>query len=202
MQGDGYTRLVSLLKVAFPLAALALLSTVFLLSRSIDPTAAIPFAAEDIRDRLRDQQITGPFFSGATTNGDQLSFYADRLAAPDGEIGPNRAEGVKARIETSDGARLTLQSGIAEFDVAGDRASLQGDVVLTSSQGYRLLSDELVSDISTLFVESPGPITGTTPAGSIEAGSMQVRRDEDDRTTQLVFTNRVKLVYTPRKTEE
>jgi lipopolysaccharide export system protein LptC len=202
VQGDGYSRLISLLKVVFPLAALGLLSTIFLLSRSIDPTASIPFADDEIRDRLRDQQITGPFFSGATTNGDQLSFYADRLAIPDGQIGANRAEGVKARIETSDGALFTLQSSTADFDVARDNANLEGDVILTSSQGYRIVTDKLESDISTLQLVSPGPIVASSPAGTIEAGGMRIDGANGDQATQLVFTNRVKLVYTPSKTEE
>ena len=69
MQGDRYTRLISWLKVLFPLAALGLLSTLFLLSRAIDPGQAIPFAEKEVQDRLRDQQITGPFFTGATSEG-------------------------------------------------------------------------------------------------------------------------------------
>ncbi len=96
MQGDRYTRLISWLKVLFPLAALGLLSTLFLLSRAIDPGQAIPFAEKEVQDRLRDQQITGPFFTGATSEGDELSFYADVLTRPVGQTGMNHAENLRA----------------------------------------------------------------------------------------------------------
>ena len=41
---DLHSRLVTWAKVALPLAALAILSTLFLLADRIDPTAAIPYA--------------------------------------------------------------------------------------------------------------------------------------------------------------
>ncbi|MEO0504251.1 MAG: hypothetical protein AAFZ14_13070, partial [Pseudomonadota bacterium] len=69
---DRYSRFVAWLKVLLPLAALALLSTLFLLSRNTDPIAAVPFADDELLDRVRDEQITGPFFSGTTTDGDRV----------------------------------------------------------------------------------------------------------------------------------
>ena len=44
---DRYSRMVAIFKVLLPLAALAILSTLFLLSRTIDPTTTIPFADQD-----------------------------------------------------------------------------------------------------------------------------------------------------------
>ena len=57
MKGDRHSRVVSWLKVLFPLIALALLSTLFLLSRAIDPGQAIPFAEKEVQDRRKHQQI-------------------------------------------------------------------------------------------------------------------------------------------------
>lgn len=198
MHGDSYTKLVSLLKVLFPLAALALLSTLFLLSRKIDPGQAIPFADKEIQNRLRDQQITGPFFSGATADGDQLSFYADVLTTPDGEIGSNEAQNVRATFNVIGGSTVRLQSDTARFALADDRAELEGGVVINTSTGYELMSDRMISELSSLNVESPGPVSGTSPAGTVEAGSMTISRSGDDGGAQLLFTNRVKLIYKPK----
>ena len=57
---DRYSRMVTFLKVLLPLAALALLSTLFLISRGINTKATIPFAAHEIEERMRGQQITAP----------------------------------------------------------------------------------------------------------------------------------------------
>ena len=202
MQADSYSRMVALLKVLFPLAALALLSTLFLLSRAVDPGSAIPFADKEVQDRLRDQQVTGPFFSGTTTDGDQLSFFAETLATPAGRVGTNLAEGVEAKVETSSGAQFEMQAKSAEFNVAKDRADLKGDVLLTTSTGYRILTNLLTSEISALSISSPGPVEATGPAGRLTAGSMNIAPGNGKNATQLVFTNGVKLIYTPQKTEK
>lgn len=198
MQRDRYTRLVSWLKVVFPLAALGLLSTLFLLSRAIDPELAIPFAEKEIQERLRDQQITGPFFTSATSAGDELSFYADVLTTPDGRTGNNRAENIRAAINTKTGSTYRLQSDSAEFNIAQDQADLLGGVVLTTSTGYRLTSDKIVSVLSALNLQSPGAVYGTAPGGTLEAGSMSVVETDPETGPQMVFTNRVKLIYRPQ----
>lgn len=198
MQGDRYTRLISWLKVLFPLMALALLSTLFLISRAIDPGQAIPFAEKEIQDRLRDQQITAPFFTGASAQGDELTFYADVLTTPDGQIGSNRAENIRASIKTADGASYRLQSNEAEIDLAKDYVDLTDDVVIMTSSGYRMTSDHMTSGLSSLSLESPGPVYGTAPEGTLEAGAMTVSQPENGGPTQLFFTNRVKLIYKPK----
>ena len=198
MQGDRYTRLVSWLKVLFPLVALALLSTLFLLSRGIDPGQSIPFAEKEIQERLRDQQITAPFFTGATAQGDELTFYADVLTTPDGKIGSNKAENVRVTITTTQGTSYRLQSNAAEIDLATNRAELTDDVVIMTSTGYRLTSDLMTSGLSSLDVESPGPVYGTAPEGTLEAGAMTVTQPQNGGATQLFFTNRVKLIYKPK----
>jgi lipopolysaccharide export system protein LptC len=58
---DRYSRTIAFLKVLLPLTALAILATLFLLSRSEDTVATIPFAEDDVSSRTRDQQVTRPF---------------------------------------------------------------------------------------------------------------------------------------------
>jgi len=198
MQGDRYTRMVSWLKVLFPLMALALLSTLFLISRAIDPGQSIPFAEKEIQDRLRDQQVTAPFFTGASAQGDELSFYADVLTTPDGKIGSNTATNIRATIKTPDGAFYRLQSKQADIDLVEDYVKLTEDVVVMTSTGYRMTSDYMTSGLSSLNLESPGPVYGTAPEGTLEAGSMTVAKPENGGAAQLFFTNRVKLIYKPK----
>tara|TARA_R110000787_G_scaffold25155_1_gene70778 strand:+ start:354 stop:962 length:609 start_codon:yes stop_codon:yes gene_type:complete len=202
MHADSYSRWVSWLKVILPLTALALLSTLFLLSRAIDPETVIPFADKEIQDRLRDQQVTGPFFSGTTADGDLISFSAETLKTPDGRTGSNRAEDVKMEVGISGGAKVTVTSESAEFDIANDLAELTGDVVITTSTQFRILSDKLSSQLSVFNLQSPGPVEATGPVGSLNAGSMLMTSSDEGKPAQLIFTNGVKLIYTPKQVEE
>lgn len=97
-----HSRLVSWLKVVLPLAALAILSTLFLVARTINPDDAIPYADVDVADRVREPRITAPTWAGITSDGAALSVEAAaaRPGQSPGEEG--RAAALRARIDTPD----------------------------------------------------------------------------------------------------
>lgn len=202
MQADRYSRLVSWLKVLFPLIALALLSTLFLLSRAIDPQATIPFAETEVQDRLRDQQVTGPFYSGTTDEGDLISFSSETLTTPRGQAGTNEAKDLRVVLDLQSGAQIVLDAARAKVDAAADRAELAGNIRVTTSTGYRILSDLMTSNLTTLDITSPGPVEATSPAGEITAGAMTISNQQNTAKSQMLFTKGVKLVYTPQSTKE
>ena len=197
---DGYSRLVAWLKVLLPLMALVLLSTLFLLSRNIDPMAALPFADTEIDERLDGQQITAPFFSGTTESGDRISVSAGRMATRD--AASNEAEDLSAQIDLVSGTRVILFADQGQFDLIKSASTLKGNVVITTSTGYKLASDLLRAEFDTLLLESPGPVAGDGPLGTLNAGQMRLYRQAPEVNAQLVFTNGVKLVYSPEIREE
>ena len=194
---DRYSRMVAWLKVLLPLMALALLSTLFLLSRSVDPMASIPFAEAEIQERLRDQQITGPFFSGSTTRGDQVSFSAGKMGMGQSDA-TTTAQDLSAQIDLASGARIVFSSDTGSVDMAGDTSVLSGNVLITTSNGYKIKSDRLISAMSSLSVKSPNKVVAKGPLGALTAGSMKLIAPENSENTQLIFTNGVKLIYDPQ----
>lgn len=202
MHTDRYTRLVNWLKVLLPLTALALLSTLFLLSRGIDPDAAIPFADKEIQDRLRDQVVTGPFYYGTTARGDEIAFSAESLTTPQGEIGANKAEKVDVVMDLASGTQISLKADVGRFDVAEDTADLAGHVIINTSTGYEVTSARMIAMMSRLNVRSPGPVQSVGPLGTLNAGGMVLDTPTKDAGAQLVFTNGVKLIYNPKQDEE
>ena len=202
VRGDRHSQLVSWLKIIFPLMALALLSTLFLLSRGSDPETVIPFAEKEVQDRLRDQQVTGPFYSGTTADGDEISFSAEVLSTAQDQAGSNRAQTVEVIIDTQDGGGIMLKADSAEFSLTGDKASLTGDVIITSSAGYRMTSDLLESSLSALNLKSPGPVEAAGPFGTLSAGSMALTGGQGPQANHFLFMDGVKLVYTPNTMAE
>lgn len=190
------------LKVLFPLTSLGILSTLFLLSRAVDPETAIPFADKEIQDRLRSQQVTGPFFSGATANGDQISFSAEVLTNPQGQTGANHAEDVKVAMDLTSGARITMDADEARLNLSDNFAELTGDVTIITSTGYRIESEMLRATLTEVEISSPGPVHATGPGGTIDAGEMRIMAQGGEKPTQLVFKNGVKLIYDPKQNEE
>lgn len=197
--GLTYSRFVAFLKVILPLSALALLSTLFLISRNIGGTStdAIPFAQIDLEERARRQQVTAPFFSGKTSSGHLVSFTAEQ-ALPDAEDPrKSHAEQMDARVDLMDGSHLTITSDHAEVDNRHHTTVLQGNVVITSSNGFTMRTSELSASMRDLEAESTGEVTGDGPAGDFTAGKMQIFPSEKPDEATLFFSQGVKLIYTP-----
>jgi lipopolysaccharide export system protein LptC len=71
-----YSRLVGGLKVVLPIAALALLSTLFLLSDPPDPDRALPYAEVDVAQLARELRLTQPRFAGVLPDGREITLVA------------------------------------------------------------------------------------------------------------------------------
>lgn len=196
LRDDLYSQVVSWLKLLLPLAALALLSTLFMLSGKVD-YGDIPVAQRDLANRASNQQITAPYYTGATDDGALVSMTATS-ARPD-PAGPGRvsADGLWTRIDLSDGSVLTLRADSAILDEPEDRADLTGNVRIESSNGYTVQTTGLTAAMRAVRAESTGPVTANGPAGTLDAGKLQITSDSAAGTVHLVFTNGVKLVYDP-----
>ena len=195
---DGYSRLIAWLRVLFPLMALALLSTLFLLSRNTEQVAAIPFAEADIRDRLQNQQRTAPVFSGTTSSGTLVSMSAAKLLTEGGTIGENEVEGISAQFDLVGGNRITVASNRGTVSVGKGFATLIGDVKVTTSSGIQVTTELLEAATTQLDVRSPGPVVAKGPFGTLDAGAMVITEPEGLENPHLIFTNGVRLVYLPR----
>ena len=192
------SRIVAWLKILLPLAALALLSTLFLLSRTVDPTQSIPLSRSDLEDRARDQQITAPSFAGATRERNLVSFTADTAKLDPDNSGRVIADRLSAQIDLTGGAQITFASRHGTVDDEAGLAMLDGDVVVTSSTGYRVETDTLTSRMRDIAAETAGTVTAEGPPGRFSAGKMALSSDDQTGDVHLLFTNGVKLIYDPR----
>ncbi len=199
MYADRYSRMVAWLKVSLPLLALGILSTLFLISRVVDPPATIPFADAEVQERLNNQQATNSYFSGISAGGDEIEIIADKVQGAQTETGTNLVENVDVKVDYVSGLQATLSADQALVNIAEDRTRLTGNVKIVTSQGYVLLSDLMLVRMSSPEMESPGPVQGDTPVGTIDAGAMHFFVPEGHEKSQLVFTNGVKLLYQPKK---
>ena len=194
-----HSRLVYWLKITLPLVALMILSSVFLLSRSIRPEDAIPFAEVDIADRVRTPRLTAPDFAGMTADGAALS-----MKAADARFGtadnPGAISDLVGVLETPDGARTELVAHEARLDQDAKRMVLGGGVVLANSTGYRIETAGISVALDRTSLDSLGPVSATGPAGSFEAGSLHLGLASDNPPSYvLVFKGGVRMVYLPGK---
>ncbi|MQQ08280.1 hypothetical protein GFB49_07435 [Epibacterium sp. SM1979] len=193
---DRYSRMIALLKVVLPLAALVLLSTVFLISRGSDQEAAIPFAQTEIEERMRGQQVTGPFFAGSTADGDEIVVSAEntRFTQTSGEA---TATALQATIRFVSGGSVTLSADSGSLGSDMEVAQFKGQVVLQTDDGMRVETERLDTHLNEINAKAPGTIRATSPLGQLTAGSMSITTESQGNSVQILFNNGVKLVYQP-----
>lgn len=200
--GDhAYTRIIRGLKVTLPLVALVLLSTMFMLSRKVDPSAAVALSDQAFRDRIDRSQLSGPQYDGNTKSGKNLTVTA-RSARPDPDIeGKTYGQVVNALINLDNGEVMTVKADTGVIDDAADLAVLSGNVHIITTDGYDLRTSQLTSLLSKIEGESAGRVDGFGPPGTLSAGKMYVKTEEKSGNVMLLFTQGVHLVYNKPKDE-
>jgi len=199
MAADSYSRLVLFLRIALPLLALGILSTLFLFASKIEPGDVIPFEQAEVEDRVRERRVTRPFYTTQTPDGDNVAYTAEQLIT--GNSGANEAITLTGLVEFPEGGQVDLAAKSGTFDEQNDLATLTGDVVITTTSGYTLRSQLMTSTLSELNLVSPGRVDGTTPGGTLQAERMEITTQGSSNNMQFLFSGGVKLVYTPKPKE-
>lgn len=194
-----HSMLVSWAKVALPLAALVLLSTLFLFSGKVDPTTASIYAKVDVRALAREPRLNAPEYSGMTEDGAALTVRAS-VAVPDPNGGSGAsAQNVLAKLETATSLVADLSAKAGRFDPSGTGIVLSEGVAMQTSSGYRLSTARLTMATDRSAITAPEPVQGEAPFGTLAAGAMELSRPEPDAPYDLVFNGGVKLIYQPQE---
>lgn len=191
-----HSRLVFWLKILLPLSALAILSTLFMVSNTIRPEDAIPYAEVDIDDLMRQPRLTQPNFAGVTSDGASLTLQADEArVGPTEGVTPGLITGLIGTLETPDGARTDLSASQAQLDATGRTMVLGNGVTISNSTGYLITANQISVALDRTSLDSSGPIKATGPAGSIESGALHLGLQGDSYV--LVFKSGVRMIYHP-----
>ncbi|MBF9057941.1 LPS export ABC transporter periplasmic protein LptC [Rhodobacterales bacterium HKCCSP123] len=190
-----YSTVVTWVKVALPLLALALLSTMFLFSRKPNPDAALPFAEVDIAELVREQRVSQPRFAGTLEDGREVDLVA-ATAAPQ-PANPNRIHltEVEASLTLAAEDRMRLTAGEGAIDLAARNVSLEGQVSAETTSGLSLGTERLIVAMDTMQLAAPGTIEIVGDGISLTAGAMDMSGPEG--AAFVSFTGGVRLLYEP-----
>lgn len=188
-----YSTLVAWAKVLLPLTALALLSTLFLLSRSPNPQDALQFNDVDIAVLGTERRLTAPRFAGLLGDGRAVTMTADTAVQMMNDPNMLQLEQVESDVALADGGNLTLRADRGALDSAAQRVDLTGGVLAQTTSGYELLSEQVQVAMTGQQVISPGAVTLRGPGILLAAGAMQLTGPEGQALVE--FTGGVRLLY-------
>ena len=197
---DSHSRMVQFFKILLPLVAIVLLSTVFLLSRSIDTDGGLPFTREGVSDQTDDQIVTLPDYRGTTRKGEEVHILATRAVQGSQNAVPTASE-FQGRLGLSDGGEITLDSNSGLIRPDKNVATFIGNVVITTTDGIEVTTDMLNTSLDEIRGDTPGRVNGTGIIGNFSAGRMTFGTEKTDGPVHIIFTDGVKLVYEPEKAE-
>lgn len=196
---DRHTRVVLWLKIALPLVALGILSTLFFVAETLDPEAAIPYAEVDVERILRDQGMTRPTFGGVTGDGVEIALSATSVRPAADRRARLIGQDVTAGLDIPDRGHITIESPEGVIDTQSGLAVLQGGAILESSTGFRVETESIVTSFTQVTAVAEEEVRATGPAGRLTAGALELRQLNGDRAGyHLVFKNGVELVYEPK----
>jgi lipopolysaccharide export system protein LptC len=189
-----YSQFVGFLKVTLPLAALILMSTVFLFARAPSPETTIPYA--EIQEIAREPGLSGAQFSGVADDGSVISLTV-RNTRPVGDI--ITADTLLAGIDTVDGTRIDISAGTGEINNSAQTARLTGLARMVTSNGYEMETAGFIANFSTGRIVSEGALEVQAPFGALTAGNLVIETPEGTDEQVMLFQNGVRLVYTPQQ---
>lgn len=198
MDDLAYSRMVGWLKVVLPILALGVLSTLFLVARTVDPAQQLPFADVDVEGIARDESIGAPDYASVTEEGAAISVSAT-TAKPDAED-PNKVDGeeVRAAIDLPGGERINIVAGAMRMNPTDGVATLSQDVSITSSLGYAIEASGIEVALDRTGLKSTGPARLTGDIGELTANRFELTTQSGTQNAhRLIFSGDVRLVFTP-----
>jgi lipopolysaccharide export system protein LptC len=190
-----YSRFVAVMKIVLPLAALGLLSTLFLFSRGAEDRGSVPVAR--IEEIAREQRIAAPAFSGMTPDGVVFAVAADAIRPLDGRPDGFAIDSLTARLTAPDGRQLDLTAATGTFDARARQMTLTGLARIITSTGYAMETRGLTADLGLGVLQTDGGLEVRAPYGTLTAGGLRVESGGE----RLLFTGGVRLLYLPDEPE-
>ena len=188
------TRMVRLLRVVLPLAALALLSVLFLLGRkseTVEP--ALPYAEGSAEDLGRSPGIGSPEYTTVTPEGASVTLRAARAALGNGGADGGTASALVLDWRARDGLMIELTAPLARTQ--GTSIRLEGGVRMALSSGWVMRGPSFEADTAADTLRADETVHVTAPFGELEAGTMLIHPSETGQVLEL--NEGVRLLYRP-----
>lgn len=178
-------RLASWGKLIFPLLALVILSTLFLMSRQEAPDP-LPYVQAEARI-AEGTTVTAPSFATVTQDGASLRLDA-ATTRQDGT-----AQTARLTLRPPSAPATDLIAGAARM--AGEQITLSDGVKISTSDGWILTTPTIESDPEARTLNATQGVAAKGPIGTLSADRMTLSRQGGEQT--LDFTGRVRLIYQP-----
>ena len=188
-----YSNTVLYLKLTLVFLGLFALVLIFLSAKKLDPSTEIPFAKE-IDFATLDDGLTKPIYSSMTNSGDELRISADQIISTEKKDTAFIKSAV-LRVFSDSGFNLFLSSDTALLNKGKKNLIFSKNVILRTDDEMEITAPEIFTALDETLLKADGPVKGLYGSSTIEAGQLNIFREDKSSNLVISFTKGVKMVY-------
>ncbi|WP_439817048.1 LPS export ABC transporter periplasmic protein LptC [Zavarzinia sp. CC-PAN008] len=172
---ERYSRFVGLMKLVLPLLALGLVAMLVIWPGLTDGGGSVPMIAGELSTSEEGLAMQHPRYVGIDKVGQPYSVTATRAMPDKADPDEITLDTPAGDFKTESGTAISLSSASGLYKPKEQSLMLEGQVKLSTSDGYSYQGDRLLLDLATGSATSQEPISAKGPAGTIRADSMAMR---------------------------
>lgn len=188
-----YSNTVFYLKLTLVFLGLFALVMIFLSAKKLDPSTEIPFA-KDIDFATLDDGLTKPIYSSMTNSGDEVRISAEQIISTE-KKDIALIKSAILRIFSVSGSDLFLSSDTALLDKGKKNLIFSKNVILQTNDKMEITAPKIFTALDKTLIQADGPIKGIFGNSNIEAGKLDIFKENASSNLVISFTKGVKMVY-------
>ena len=188
-----YSNTVFYLKLTLFFLGLFALVLIFLSAKKIDQSSEIPFA-KDMDFATLDDGLTKPIYSAMTNSGDELRIAAEQIISTN-QKDTALIKSAILRIFSESGSNIFLTSDMALINNVEKSLTLSKNVILKTSDKMEITAPKIFISLDKTLIQADGPITGFFGTSNIEAGKLNIFKEDNSANLVISFTKGAKMVY-------
>jgi len=190
-----YSNTVFYLKLTFVFMGFLALILIFLSAKKLDPSTEIPFAKE-IDFATLDDGLTKPLYSSMTNSGDELRISADQVISTE-EKDTAFIKSAILQIFSDNSPDVFLSSNTALINKGKKNLIFSKNVILKTDDKMKITAPEILTALDQTLIKAEGPVRGSFGNSKIEAGQLDIFKENKSSNLVISFTKGVKMVYRP-----
>ena len=188
-----YSNTVFYLKLTLVFLGLLALVLIFLSAKKLEPSSEIPFA-KDMDFATLDDGLTNPIYSSMTNSGDELRIAADQIISTDLKDTALIKSAI-LRIFSESGSDIFLTSDMALINNREKSLTFSKNVILKTNDKMEITAPKIFTSLDKTLIQADGPIKGFFGNSNIQAGQLNISKENNSAHLVISFTKGVKMVY-------
>lgn len=194
----GYTRFVSLIKVALLATAIAMLVLVISWSMTTPEEPTVGFSINNLQDGEDVQEgMTRGRFVGVDSRKQPYIITAESARPIDTKQGHIALQQIQADITLEEGSWLTLIATTGVYNQGSGKLILPEDVFIYADNGMELRTRTAEFDLKKSLVTGDSPLQITSALGRLQANSFRFTKNEG----HFIFSGNVTMMIKPNRVQ-